>query len=129
MRLTESGSGMPVGEKLNIRTGFFESASFEDIGKVLRSGSDMDFAEMSREEFIRETEDARSYYLRGEGPIFEIYARINAIYDNAETGERTIDAEQVLALCRRTFRMWGAEAARRAAGQSPAFQCAPVGGR
>lgn len=130
MRLSETSGGVVSGEKLSLTTGLFETATSEDIDKVLKAGSGMDFVELSEEEFIRETEDARSCYLRGSGPIFDIYREIDAVYDEAKQSGRKLDSvtrDRILSLCRRAFDMWEVEAARRAAGHPPSFEYEPVG--
>ncbi|WP_063063912.1 hypothetical protein [Nocardia violaceofusca] len=130
MRLIESPGGVVSGQKLCLRTGLFGPATPEDIDKVLKAGSGMGFVELSEEEFIRETEDARSCYLRGYGPIFDIYREIDAVYDEAKQSGRKLDSvarDRVLSLCRRAFDMWEVDAARRAAGYPPSFEYEPVG--
>ncbi|MBF6171349.1 hypothetical protein IU476_07680 [Nocardia blacklockiae] len=130
IRLEESESGEVTGQKLNIRTGFFEPASFDEISEVLGASQEFDLSEISEKQFVKATEEARSDYLQGDAPVFEIYRQIAEIYQAAEREGRRIDpaeSAEISALRARTFRMWEDEAARRAAGEPPTFHCSAVG--
>ncbi|MFF0609148.1 hypothetical protein ACFYUD_10810 [Nocardia tengchongensis] len=130
IRLEEPEHGTVVGQRLNIRTGAFEPASREDIDEVLKPGADLDFSELSEERFVRETEEARSTYLRGDGPIFEMYREVDAIFDRAEQERRRLtpeERERIADLYRTTFRTWEEEFARRTAGEAPTFRYTWVG--
>ncbi|MFE3756920.1 hypothetical protein ACFXO9_21675 [Nocardia tengchongensis] len=130
IRLEEPEHGTVVGQRLNIRTGAFEPASREDIDEVLKPGADLDFSELSEERFVRETEEARSTYLRGDGPIFDMYRQVDAIFDRAEQERRRLapeERERIADLYRTTFRTWEEEFARRTAGEAPTFRYTWVG--
>ncbi|MFD6353573.1 hypothetical protein [Nocardia tengchongensis] len=130
IRLEEPEHGTVVGQRLNIRTGAFEPASREDIDEVLKPGADLDFSELSEERFVRETEEARSTYLRGDGPIFDMYREVDAIFDRAEQERRRLtpeERERIADLYRTTFRTWEEEFARRTAGEAPTFRYTWVG--
>ncbi|MGW2660324.1 hypothetical protein ACWCW7_05120 [Nocardia tengchongensis] len=130
IRLEEPEHGTVAGQRLNIRTGAFEPATTEDIDEVLKPGADLDFSELSEERFVRETEEARSTYLRGDGPIFDMYRQVDAIFDRAEQERRRIGPEErdrIADLYRTTFRTWEEEFARRTAGEAPTFRYTWVG--
>ncbi|MFE3023842.1 hypothetical protein [Nocardia tengchongensis] len=130
IRLEEPEHGTVVGQRLNIRTGAFEPASREDIDEVLKPGADLDFSELSEERFVRETEEARSTYLRGDGPIFDMYREADAIFERAEQERRRLtpeERERIADLYRTTFRTWEEEFARRTAGEAPTFRYTWVG--
>ncbi|MFE2958717.1 hypothetical protein [Nocardia tengchongensis] len=130
IRLEEPEHGTVVGQRLNIRTGAFEPASREDIDDVLKPGADLDFSELSEERFVRETEEARSTYLRGDGPIFDMYREVDAIFERAEQERRRLtpeERERIADLYRTTFRTWEEEFARRTAGEAPTFRYTWVG--
>lgn len=130
IRLEEPEHGTVIGQRLNIRTGAFEAASTEDIDAVLRPGADLDFSALSEDRFIRATEEARSLYLRGSGPVFEMYRQANAIFTAAEKERRRMTAEErntIAELYRATFRIWDEEFARRAEGEEPTFSYSWVG--
>lgn len=130
IRLEESPGGRAVGWKLNIDTGFFEPTSSEDVYNVLSARADSDFSILSEEEFVKETEDARRLYLRGEGSVFDIYRRIGEIFDGARKQGRRIEPaekEEISSLRRRSFQLWEEESARLAAGESPTFRPASTG--
>ncbi|MFE3794658.1 hypothetical protein [Nocardia tengchongensis] len=130
IRLEEPEHGTVVGQRLNIRTGAFEPASREDIDEVLKPGADLDFSELSEERFVRETEEARSTYLRGDGPIFDMYREVDAIFDRAEQERRRLapeERERIADFYRTTFRTWEEEFARRTAGEAPTFRYTWVG--
>lgn len=130
IRLEEPEHGTVVGQRLNIRTGAFEPAAREDIDDVLKPGADLDFSELSEERFVRETEEARSTYLRGDGPIFDMYREVDAIFERAEQERRRLapeERERIADLYRTTFRTWEEEFARRTAGEAPTFRYTWVG--
>ncbi|MEV0464138.1 hypothetical protein AB0I30_24435 [Nocardia tengchongensis] len=130
IRLEEPEHGTVIGQRLNIRTGAFEPASREDIDEVLKPGADLDFSELSEERFVRETEEARSTYLRGDGPIFDVYREVDAIFERAEQERRRLapeERERIADLYRTTFRTWQEEFARRTAGEAPTFRYTWVG--
>nr|WP_246598148.1 hypothetical protein [Nocardia tengchongensis] len=130
IRLEEPEHGTVVGQRLNIRTGAFEPASREDIDEVLKPGADLDFSELGEERFVRETEEARSTYLRGDGPIFDMYREVDAIFDRAEQERRRLapeERERIADFYRTTFRTWEEEFARRTAGEAPTFRYTWVG--
>lgn len=64
---------------------------------------------LSADQFIQRTEHDRGRYLRGEGPVFALYATIQAIEDTASAeGRRLTTKEQALitGIRRRTFVMF-----------------------
>ncbi|MGW4244230.1 nucleoside hydrolase [Nocardia sp. NPDC004722] len=125
IRLEERRHAAVTGWKVNIDTGVFEPAVFDDITDVLRPGADLDYAALSEEEFVAETEEARRTYLLGEGPIFEIYRQIEQLLTSARQERRPLTSEEratVRTLRRTTFGMWEEEFARRALGQPASFQ-------
>ncbi|MGW4529522.1 hypothetical protein ACWEOI_01090 [Nocardia sp. NPDC004340] len=130
IRLEEPEHGIVVGQRLNIRTGAFEPASADDIDAVLKPGADLDFSELTEERFIRATEEARSTYLRGDGPIFDMYRQATDIFERAERERRRLASEErdrIADLYRTTFRTWEEEFARRTAGEAPTFRYTWVG--
>ncbi|MFD7841570.1 hypothetical protein ACFV4K_01340 [Nocardia sp. NPDC059764] len=130
IRLEEPEHGNVIGQRLNIRTGAFEPASEEDIDAVLKSGADLDFSALSEERFMRVTEEERSTYLRGDGPIFDMYRQADAIFERAEQERRRLTPEErdrIADLYRTTFRAWDEEFARRSAGEAPTFHYTWVG--
>ncbi|GAB0104448.1 hypothetical protein JMUB6875_34220 [Nocardia sp. JMUB6875] len=132
IRLEEPAIDEVIGEKLNIRTGAFEPATEDDIDAVFRPGGGMDYSSLSEEEFVKVTEEVRSHYLRGEGPIFNIYRQIDRTYEQLRQARRQMTDEEyetIVALRRKTFGMWEEEFARRAAGRSPSFEYFGVGVR
>ncbi|APB01545.1 hypothetical protein [Nocardia seriolae] len=125
IRLEEPVHDEVTGQKLNIDTGAFEPATQADIDAVFEPGADLDFAALSEEQFVKETEEARNHYLRGEGPIFDIYRQIDEITDQARQERRPLEAQErdtLTVLRRRTFDMWEQEFGRRAAGEPPSFR-------
>ncbi|WP_460728884.1 nucleoside hydrolase [Nocardia heshunensis] len=125
IRLEERWQGDETGRKLKIRTGTFEPATHDDITEVLRPTADLDYARLSEERFIWETEEARRLYLRGDGPIFEIYQQIDQILAPIRRKRRSMTEEEsatVRALWQKTFGMWEEEFARRAIGEAPSFR-------
>ncbi|MFF0609162.1 hypothetical protein ACFYUD_10880 [Nocardia tengchongensis] len=120
--LEEHDFNKVVGQKLNIDTGAFEPATREDIDAVFRPGSDLDYSALSEEEFVKTTEEFRSYYLTGEGPIFDIYRQVDGLLDQVRQERRRMTIEEretVATLRRKTFSMWKEEFGRRAAGEPP----------
>ncbi|MFE3255950.1 hypothetical protein ACFXPS_12350 [Nocardia sp. NPDC059091] len=125
IRLEEPAFDQVVGRKLNIDTGAFEPATREDIDAVFRPGADLDYAALSEEEFVKTTEEFRSHYLSGEGPIFDIYRQIDSMLGQVRQERRRMTPEEretIAALRRNTFRMWEEEFARRAAGEPASFR-------
>ncbi|MGW3540915.1 hypothetical protein ACWDNI_10285 [Nocardia niigatensis] len=125
IRLEEPVHDEVTGHKLNIDTGAFEPATQDDIDAVFEPGADLDFSALTEEQFVKETEEARNHYLRGEGPIFDIYRQIDQILDQARQERRQLEPrehEMLTVLRRKTFDMWEQEFARRAAGEPPSFR-------
>lgn len=130
IRLDEPTYGTVIGHKLNVQTGMFEPASSDDVDAVLRSDADLDFSALNEEQFVKETEEARSTYLRGSGPVFDLYRQVDEIFDEAERQRRRISPEErnaVNGLYRAAFQLWEDEFARRAAGEQPTFHYSWVG--
>ncbi|MBN6035618.1 hypothetical protein [Amycolatopsis sp. 195334CR] len=108
---------------LNLDTGEFDPAN-GPISKVVGATSDSDICTLTEADFIEETEILRAYTLTGEGPIFELYDTIDALFAQKDAENRRFtDQERALirSLRRRTFAMWEDELARRAAGEPPGF--------
>lgn len=130
MVLEEASPDNVTGRKLNIRTGAFEVASSDDVHAVLQSGTDLDFRKLTEEQFVKETEEARSLYLRGEGPIFDLYRKADEVYEQAKTAGRRINSserDEIALLRRQTFQLWEEEFARQAAGEPPSFHYSGAG--
>ncbi|MFE3188723.1 nucleoside hydrolase [Nocardia sp. NPDC059240] len=125
IRMEERWQGDEIGRKLNIHLGTFEPATHDDITEVLRPAADLDYAQLFEERFVRETEEARRWYLRGDGPIFEIYRQIEQIFAPIRRRRRSMTDEEIAtitALWRKTFALWEEEFARRALGLPPSFR-------
>ncbi|GAB0104455.1 hypothetical protein JMUB6875_34290 [Nocardia sp. JMUB6875] len=130
IRLEEPTHGSVIGQRLNVRTGAFEPATTEDIDAVLNPRADLDYSALSEEQFVRATEEARRLYLRGDGPVFDLYQQVQEIFDLAEKERRRITPEERSAIAERyrtTFGIWDDEFARRANGDAPTFRYSWVG--
>ncbi|MGF6885501.1 hypothetical protein ABIA39_003957 [Nocardia sp. GAS34] len=130
IRIIESPEGDVSGEALNLRTGFFDPASPEDVANVAAGSSDVDLAKLTEARFIRETEEARSTYLQGEGPVFDIYRRVGQLFDLAKSEGRwvtSVELDEIYSLWRRSFRLWEEEAARQEAGKPASFRYGRIG--
>jgi hypothetical protein len=81
------------------------------IDTLLFVGGD-EIGELTREEFVQQTERERAHYLTGEGPIFALYETVRAITD-ALAQERRYPTPTEIALIegirRRTFVMFEEE--------------------
>ncbi|MGW3608510.1 hypothetical protein ACWD6N_01255 [Micromonospora sp. NPDC005163] len=78
------------------------------VDKLLFVGGD-EIDQLTRDEFIQQTEYERGYCLRGEGPIHALYETVRAIND-AQARERWYPTQEEIALVtgirRRTFVMF-----------------------
>ncbi|MFF0367277.1 hypothetical protein [Micromonospora sp. NPDC005087] len=78
------------------------------VDKLLFVGGD-EIDQLTRDEFIQQTEYERGYCLRGEGPIHALYETVRAIND-AQARERRYPTQEEIALVtgirRRTFVMF-----------------------
>src|SRR5882724_7456501 len=75
-KAVEAPGGRIRGYLLGRHSGMFEIAN-SVLRKVLYADSKDDVSEISEEEFVQIAEVTRSSYLRGEGPIFAIYGKID----------------------------------------------------
>ncbi|MEU5562229.1 hypothetical protein [Micromonospora musae] len=110
IKLVETADGGVAAWRLSKETGGWTPAN-ELIRTLLFVGGD-DIEELTREEFVQQTERERGYYLRGEGPIFALYETVRAITD-AQARERRYPTPTEIALIegvrRRTFVMFEEE--------------------
>jgi hypothetical protein len=129
IRFFESAAGDVEGQKLNTRTGLFETATVDDVFNVLEARDGFDFSPLSEAEFVKVTEEVRSRYFRGEGVVFDIYRRIE-LFGNAKAEGRQVDPvewDEIAELWRRSFDIWEDEAVRQATGKPPSFHYARLG--
>ncbi|SDC97933.1 hypothetical protein [Actinokineospora iranica] len=123
-KLDTTPDGQWVGYLLNWDTGEFEIDN-DPIMPISGATSSSDIWALDKEDFIWRTEEIRAYRLRGDGPIFALYDTIRAMFAQRESEGRKLFTDEELALIksirRRTFAMWEAETARRAAGEPPTF--------
>jgi hypothetical protein len=121
-RIDATPEGGLTGHLLDLETGEFVRAP-ELIDEVTFNRKP-EIRTVDEARFIDETEQARSYYLRGDGPVFALYDTINGLYDQAKAEGRRISAEEkalAKSLRRKTYQLWEDELARRAAGAPPSF--------
>ena len=121
--LDATPDGEEAGYLLNWDTGEFDRDD-RPIDAVRGATSDSDIHSLSREEFVQRTERIRAEHLTGDGPIFEVYDRIHAMYEQRRAEDQGVTDEEIeliRSLRRRTFAMWEEELARRAAGEPPGF--------
>jgi len=121
-RIDSTPDGGLTGYLLDLETGEFEQTA-EPIDDVLFNRKP-EIRSVDEARFIDETEQARSYYLRGDGPVFALYDTINGLYDQAKAEGRRISAEEkalIKSLRHKTYQLWEDELARRAAGEPPSF--------
>ncbi|MFI5585170.1 hypothetical protein ACIA5G_09070 [Amycolatopsis sp. NPDC051758] len=128
-RVDATPDGGLTGSILDLDTGFFT----EDPGhvrEVIWSTTESDIrGPFDEEQFVQETERARNEHLTGEGAIFALYETVRGLHDQARRRDSRRLEPQEVALIRsiytRTYQMWADEAARRAAGEAPAFEAKP----
>jgi hypothetical protein len=121
-RIDSTPDGGLTGYLLDLETGEFEQTA-EPIDDVLFNRKP-EIRSVDEARFIDETEQARSYYLRGDGPVFALYDTINGLYDQAKAEGRRLGPEEkalIKSLRRKTYQLWEDELARRAAGEPPSF--------
>ncbi len=126
-RVESTPDGGLTGYLLNIRTGEFDEAP-EHVREVIWAMASSDISKVPEEKFVQETELARAYELKGDGPIFALYETIDGLYAQAKKEDRRLQPQEsalIQALRKRTFKMWEDELARRAAGQPPSFKAEP----
>lgn len=107
VKLVETPEGGVAAWRLSKETGGWRPAN-NLIDKVLFVGGD-EVDELTRDEFIQQTEHDRGYYLRGEGPVFALYETIKAITDALARERRYPTPEEsalVSGLRRKTFVMF-----------------------
>ena len=127
-KVDRDGDGNLTGYLLNVRTGEFEDNPAH-LEKVLGGELPSNFRELSEAEFIAETERERSFYLRGEGPLFALYETIDGMRKQAKAEGRALTQQEesfIASLQRRTFAMWETELSRRASGQPAGFRCTSI---
>ncbi|MET7748813.1 hypothetical protein [Micromonospora sp. NPDC005367] len=110
IKLVETTDGGVAAWRLSKDTGGWTPAS-KLIDTLLFVGGD-EIEELTREEFVQQTERERAHYLTGEGPIFALYETVRAITD-ALAQERRYPTPTEIALIagvrRRTFVMFEEE--------------------
>lgn len=102
--------GRPVGYMLSHFTGKFEYVG--SVGRYVPTGGGVNVDEISKEQFIEETEIERARVLTGDGPQFAIYETIRAIRTDAREEERLLtegERRLIASLYRQTYAMWAAE--------------------
>ena len=112
-KVDRDGEGNLTGFLLNVRTGEFDENSAH-LEKVLQNELPSNFRSLTEAEFVTETERERAFYLRGEGPVFALYATVEGMRRQAKEEGRalTVQEESFLAsVQRRTFGMWEAQPA------------------
>ncbi|WP_020416207.1 toxin glutamine deamidase domain-containing protein [Amycolatopsis sp. ATCC 39116] len=112
-RVDRDGDGNLTGFLLNVRTGQFEENSTH-LEKVLQDELPSNFRSLTEAEFIAETERERAFYLRGEGPLFALYATVDGMRKQAKEEGRALTAQEesfIESVQRRTFGMWEAQPA------------------
>ncbi|GAB3573991.1 hypothetical protein GCM10027445_34140 [Amycolatopsis endophytica] len=127
-KVDRDGEGNLTGYLLDVRTGEFgENAAH--LEKVLQAQLPSNFRSLTEPEFVAETERERSFYLRGEGPLFTLYDTIDGVRRQAKEDGRALTAHEesfIASVQRRTFAMWESELARRAAGEPAGFVCTSI---
>jgi hypothetical protein len=125
LKIEREGNRSTRGWLLNWDTGEFEPAGDYVLRRVRGASTTADISGIDEEEFVTSTEQIREDRLTGDGPVFALYAAIDAIYARIEAdGRRRMSDEEfdVITLIRhRTFAMWEEEMARRARGEQPTF--------
>ncbi|MEV5296421.1 toxin glutamine deamidase domain-containing protein [Amycolatopsis methanolica] len=112
-KVDRDGDGNLTGFLLNVRTGQFEENSTH-LEKVLQDELPSNFRSLTEAEFIAETERERAFYLRGEGPLFALYATVDGMRKQAKEEGRALTAQEesfIESVQRRTFGMWEARPA------------------
>ncbi|MFJ8812813.1 hypothetical protein [Amycolatopsis thermoflava] len=112
-KVDRDGDGNLTGFLLNVRTGQFEENSTH-LEKVLQDELPSNFRSLTEAEFIAETERERAFYLRGEGPLFALYATVDGMRKQAKEEGRALTAQEesfIESVQRRTFGMWEAQPA------------------
>ncbi|UQS21714.1 hypothetical protein L1857_02180 [Amycolatopsis thermalba] len=112
-KVDRDGDGNLTGFLLNVRTGQFEENSAH-LEKVLQDELPSNFRALTESEFIAETERERAFYLRGEGPVFALYATVDGMRKQAKEEGRSLTAQEesfIASVQRRTFGMWEAQQA------------------
>jgi len=128
-KIVEAPGGGLRGYVLARWTGEFRVAN-SLLRKVL-FGMGEDISPASEAEFVELTEESRSHYLRGEGPIFAIYKTIDDWFDQRDSLDKAMwrsKRDFISELRRRTFVMWEEEFARQAAGEPPSFEYRSIAG-
>ncbi|MEV0115283.1 hypothetical protein AB0H77_18860 [Streptomyces sp. NPDC050844] len=121
-RIEPGPDGREAGYELDIRSGEIE----EDDSHIweARNPRTHEIKEVDESRYLDLTEAARAHYLRGDGPVFALYAAIDSIYAHARSCARrpTVEEEALIRVIRRrTFALWEKEFARRSAGRAPSF--------
>lgn len=128
-KIVEAPGGGLRGYILDLHTGKFRIAN-SLLRKVLFSMGE-DISPSSESDFIELTEENRSQYLTGTGPIFAIYKAIDDLFkqrDSLDEATWRNKREFISELRRRTFEMWEEEFANQATGEAPSFECGSVAG-
>ncbi|HEX7661807.1 MAG TPA: ADP-ribosylglycohydrolase family protein [Pseudonocardiaceae bacterium] len=121
-RLDQVADGSLLCRRLNLTTGDFEIAPAGTVDQVLAL-FDPAIRQVGEAEFIDLTERARARYLRGEGPIFELYETAEDLtnQDSDDPAAAARDNTLAASIRRQTFALWTQEFARRASGIAPTF--------
>lgn len=126
-RVESTPDGGLTGYLLNLSSGEFDEKP-EHVREVLRAMASSDISKVPEERFVQETERARAYELKGDGPIFALYETIDGLYQQAKSENRRVEPQEsalIKSLRKRTFKMWEDELARRASGEPPSFRAEP----
>lgn len=101
--------GDSCGSVLNLSTGEFDEADFDDTNKATSSMGNSEIWQLEFDEFALETEAIRLAYLNGSGPVFELYDSVRRIIDNARSERRVPTSDEnalIDSLFRRSYSMW-----------------------
>ena len=128
-KIVEAPGGGLRGYILDSHTGKFRVAN-SLLRKVLFSMGE-DISPSSESEFIELTEENRSHYLTGTGPIFAIYKTIDDWFNQRDSLDEVTwrnKREFISELRRKTFEVWEEEFAHQATGKPPSFEYGSVAG-
>ena len=130
-RIEAGPDGREVGYHLSINSGAIE-VDGSHIWEA-RNPRTHEIREVDRSRYVELTEAYRAHFLRGDGPVFALYATIEGIYEYAKACSRRLSVEEgalIRTIRRRTFALWEEEFARRTEGEAPSFTFwSTMGGR
>ena len=109
LKMVETSDGGMAAWRLSRDTGGWLPANdvIDDI--LFDLDRSQEVREISREQFVQDTERARALYLRGDGPIFALYETVRAVIEPAYEEQRPLTPQEralVHGIRRRTFRMF-----------------------